>query len=199
MASARLAALREQYKGRVEWNLRSFPTLLGQTAPAPRVLERCVSQVLRAKREPEGARLSPELWLTMDPPHSSLPALTALEAARLEGSAALRALSEALMRAAQEQSVNVSRTDVLFELANRVGLKMNRFEAAFGSQPLRSVLEAEHRFAAQRGVCSVPTIVIAERWMIRGLRTPEEYQRLIDGCLAKADLEGQGGRERTVH
>ena len=32
-----------------------------------------------------------------------------------------------------EQGVNVTRTDVIFELANRVGLKMNAFAAAFGS------------------------------------------------------------------
>ena len=152
-----------------------------------------------AREEPEGSALSDSLWTAGDPPRSSVPALAALEAARLQGGGARNALAKALQRAALEQGVNVTRTDVVFELAAQVGLEMNRFSAAFQSPETRRLILEEHRLARDRGVRGVPTVVIGGRWMICGLREVAEYRDHILGCLYKVERERFAGPDHTLH
>jgi predicted DsbA family dithiol-disulfide isomerase len=104
-----------------------------------------------------------------------------------------------MQRAALEQGVNVSRTDVVFELASRVGLAMNDFSAAFHSEETRRLILDEHRLAASRGVRGVPTLVIGGRWMICGLRDLSEYREHILACLGKLAAPRAGSSERLVH
>ncbi len=92
-----------------------------------------------------------------------------------------------MQRAALEQGVNVARTDVVFELASRVGLSMNDFSAAFHSEETRRLILDEHRLAASRGVRGVPTLVIGGRWMICGLRDIVRVPR------AHPHLHGEAG------
>ncbi len=58
-------------------------------------------------------------------------------------------------------------------------------------------LQGEH-LARERGVTGVPTLVVAGRWMICGLRETLEYRRYILMCLKK-DTERRAAFERVVH
>ena len=72
-------------------------------------------------------------------------------------------LQDALRRAALIDGVNITRPDVVFELADRVGLQMNRF-AGLGSPQTRRLIREEHRSAARsRGVPSG-----SRQWIIAG-------------------------------
>jgi predicted DsbA family dithiol-disulfide isomerase len=202
LADLRLETLRQEFGDTVHWRVRPYPLRPHEATPTERELRGLSEEVQRARAEPEPVArlLSTDLWLGGDPPRSSLPGLAALEAARLQGPQARAYLARAMQRAALEQGVNVSRTDVLFELASRVGLAMNDFAAAFHSEETRRLILHEHRLASGRGVRGVPTLIIAGRWMLCGLRDVAEYREHILTCMGKLAAPRSGGSsERLVH
>jgi predicted DsbA family dithiol-disulfide isomerase len=202
LADLRLEVLRKELGDAVRWRVRPYPLRVQDTPPTERELRGLAAELQRARQEPDSAArlLTQELWLGGDPPRSSLPGLAALEAARLQGAQARSHLARAMQRAALEQGVNVARTDVVFELASRVGLAMSAFSAAFHSEETRRLILDEHRLAAGRGVRGVPTLVISGRWMICGLRDLAEYRDHILACMGKLAAPRSGGSsERIVH
>jgi len=101
-----------------------------ESLPSPRQLTRALRGVERARQERERLPLNSELWTSGDPPRSSMEPLAAVEAARLQGEPARAELLEALRRAALIDGVNVTRTDVVFELA-RAGVIEPQIAARF--------------------------------------------------------------------
>jgi predicted DsbA family dithiol-disulfide isomerase len=201
LADLRLDTLKQEFGDAIRWHVRPYPLRLHDTRPTERELRGFTEEVRRAQqeKEPVARLLSTELWQGGDPPRSSIPALTALEAARLQGPAARAYLARAMQRAALEQGVNVTRTDVVFELASRVGLEMSPFAAAFNSDKTRKLILEEHQLAASRGVRGVPTLVIGGRWMVCGLREVSEYREHILTCLGKLATPRPGSSERLLH
>lgn len=199
IAEQRLHAVQRELGDQLRLRWRPFPLRVHEALPSSKELAGWVKDLAEARKEPEGNTLSDGLWTAGDPPRSSLPALAALEAAQLQGAGARHALAKSLQRAALEQGVNVTRTDVVFELAAQVGLEMNRFSAAFQSPETRRLLLEEHRLARDRGVRGVPTVVIGGRWMICGLREVAEYRDHILGCLHKVEQERTAGPNHTLH
>lgn len=201
LADQRLELLRQEFGEVIRWSVRPYPLRIHDALPTEREKRGLVEEVQRAMREPDPAArlLTPDLWLGGDPPRTSVPALAALEAARLQGPQARAFLARSMQRAALEQGINVSRTDVVFELASRVGLAMNQFSAAFRSEETRRLILDEHRDAANRGVRGVPTLVIGGRWMLCGLREVTEYREHILACLGKVSAPRSGSPERLVH
>src|SRR5919198_325654 len=183
VADRRLEMVRRELGQVVRWTSRPYALRLKEATPSPQELEEWVQQVDRAQREPEGRELSKDLWLSADPPRSSVPALVALEAARLQGADAVAQLARCMQRAALQH-----------------GLDMNRFVAAWRSPQTRQLVVEEHRLASTRGVKGVPTLVIGGRWMLSGLRPTREYRRHILDCLGKFDRgDVDPGGPRILH
>jgi len=199
IVSERVASLRREFADAVRWRSRPYPPRAAERVPPPSEISRWIRDVKMARGEPEGARLSPDLWTGGDPPASNIAPLVALEAAGLQGPVARSMYAEALRRAALEGGVNVARADVALELAGALGLNMNRFAAAYHSAQTRRWVLQEHRTAKERGIDSVPTLVINRRWMISGLRDLAEYRRHILACMAKLGAPEQGSPERMLH
>jgi predicted DsbA family dithiol-disulfide isomerase len=199
IAEQRLAVLKAELGDTVRWKVRPFPLRTQDSVPSPRELSSWAKDIEDARKEVEGQSLSPELWTAPDPPRNSIPALAALEAARLQSHAGRNALARALQRAALEQGLNVTRSDVLFEMAASVGLDMNRFVAAYQSQETRRLITEEHRMATERGVKGVPTLVIGGKWMICGLREVSEYRQHVLACLEKVERKRYAPSDRTLH
>ncbi|WNG32791.1 DsbA family protein [Archangium violaceum] len=201
LADLRLESLKHEFGDILRWRVRPYPLRLHDKRPTEKELRGLTEEVRRAQQEPEPVAklLSTELWQGGDAPRSSIPALAALEAARLQGPTARAYLARAMQHAALEQGVNVTRTDVIFELASRVGLDMGPFSAAYQSQNTRKLILDEHQLAASRGVRGVPTLVIAGRWMVCGLREVSEYREHILTCLGKLHTPRSGSSERMVH
>jgi len=199
LAEGRLSPLREELSHLVAFHTRPFALRPREKRPSPRELESWSKEILRARQEPDGSALSTALWEEGDPPCSSVPALAALEAARLQGGVARQHLSRKMRKAALEQGVNVSRTDVVLELASQLGFDMNRFTAAFFSPETHRLILEEHKLAATRGIKGVPTLVLGGRWMLAGLRRTAEYREHILSCLAKSASRPDGLTDRTVH
>ncbi len=201
LADLRLESLKQEFGDILRWRVRPYPLRLHDKRPTEKELRGLTEEVRRAQQEPEPAAklLTTELWQGGDAPRTSVPALAALEAARLQGPSARAYLARAMQRAALEQGVNVTRTDVIFELASRVGLDMGPFSAAYNSEDTRKLILEEHQLAASRGVRGVPTLVIAGRWMVCGLRDVSEYRGHILTCLGKLYTPRSGSSERMVH
>ncbi len=133
----------------------------------------------KAAREPEASGTCADLWLSRDPPLSSIPALTALAAARLQGAPCEDAFRGALRDAALVRGVNVARTDVLLELAERTGLDVRRFAGALSARATEvRVLEAVEQ-ARDKGIDGPPALVVGEEWLVAGPRSQEEYCVLL--------------------
>ena len=201
LADVRLDPLKQEFGDIIRWRVLPYALRVQDKRPTDKERRGLTEEVARAQQEPDALarRLSTELWQGEDAPRSSIPALVALEAARLQSPAARGALARAMQGAALEQGVNVTRTDVIFELASRVGLDMNPFSVAYHSEDTRKLILDEHRLAASRGVRSVPTLVISGKWMVSGLREVSEYREHILTCLGKLYTPRAGSSERVVH
>jgi predicted DsbA family dithiol-disulfide isomerase len=201
LSDLRLETVKQEFGDLLRWHVRPYPLRIHDKRPTEKELRGLTNEVHRAQKEPEPVArlLTTELWRGGDAPRSSIPALAALEAARLQGPMARAHLARAMQRAALEQGVNVTRTDVIFELATRVGLNMSPFAAAYNSEDTRKLIHEEHQLAASRGVRGVPTLVIAGRWMVCGLREVSEYREYILDCLGKLHTPRAGSPERVVH
>ncbi len=150
----------------------------------------------RAAREPEASGTTPDLWLSDDPPLSTLPALAAIEAARLQGPSREASFREAVRHAALFRGINATRRDVLYELAGAAGLDMARFATALSAPATeRRVLES-FEDALGKGIEAAPALVIGDEWLIAGARTVDEYQSVLRR-YAQARLGLQG--VRVVH
>jgi predicted DsbA family dithiol-disulfide isomerase len=174
-----LAALEDVEYAFGPLDFEPFPTRL-----EPRAISRTERQALaravrKAARQPEAAGITADLWLSPDPPLSSIPALTALAAARLQGRTREAALRTALREAALVRGLNVSRPDVLVELAERVGLDLGRFTCAFCApateQRVRDALDE----AIDKGIRVAPALVIGDEWLVAGPRPIEEYRAVL--------------------
>jgi len=199
LAELRLLPLQRELADAFRFVPRPYPLRPMESLPTEDEISRAVKDLTSAAREREALPLRPELWTSGDPPRSSMEPLAALEAARLQGEPARLELQMRLRHAALEQGLNVTRPDIVFELAERAGLQMNRFTAAFGSSQTRRLIREEYRLARGRGVRRVPTLVIANRWMVSGLRETGEYRDLLLVCMGKLERSRTPTLERLVH
>jgi predicted DsbA family dithiol-disulfide isomerase len=150
----------------------------------------------KAAREPEAAGTLPDLWLSGDPPVTTLPALAALEAARQQGETRAATLRAALREAALARGINVTRRDVLLELAAASGLDVARFHGSLDSEHTQKHVLAAWDDALAKGVESAPALVIDEEWLVAGPRTMSQYRAILRRyATARLGLAGV----RVVH
>jgi predicted DsbA family dithiol-disulfide isomerase len=142
-------------------------------------------ELRRAAKEPDAPPFSPELWSpAASGPVSSAPGLVAIAAARLQGRTAEAALREALREAALVRALDVSRTDVLLEVAARAGLDLARFVPAFEAPATERALLDDIADAADRGIEDGPALVVGDDWMISGARSLRDYRLILKRYLA---------------
>ena len=199
VADQRLDVLRRELGGTVKFIPRPYALRTAEGLPTAREVKVAITELQRAQKEAEGKRLSVELWQGTDLPRSSVATLAALEAARVQGAEQRQVFYKAMQHAALVEGINVTRADVLFELAEKLSLQMNRFAATFNSQETRRLILEEHRIATDRGVRGVPTLVIGGRWMVSGVREVSEYREHILGCLGKRERANFRTSESILH
>ncbi len=157
-----------------------FPLRLEPRAMSRTERERLARAARRAAKEPEAQGITPDLWLSQDPPLSSIPPLAALAAARLQGVGREEALRTALRQAALFRGVNVSRRDVLYELAGCAGLDVSRFASALSTPWTERRVRACYEEAVDRGVEVAPALVVGEEWLVAGPRSIDEYREILE-------------------
>lgn len=177
LAESRLRLLVEEFDGALRLELSPFATRVEERLPSAREALAAVRAIRKVAREPEGSGFKADLWRSGDPPRSSLPPLVAMEAARiLGGEAGQDRMLAAMRRAAFRHGLNITRDDVLLELAERCGLDTARFATAFASQGTRRLVTSRIEQASFRGVASVPAVVIGGEWIVSGARSVDDYR-----------------------
>jgi predicted DsbA family dithiol-disulfide isomerase len=173
------AALDEIVAAYLPLRIEPFPMRCEPRAPSTRERRAFARTARRAAKEPEAAHTRPDLWLSPDAPLSTIPALTALAAARLQGPAREDALRDAIREAALVRGINVTRTDVLYELAEAAGLDVARFVGALCAPATEQSVHDAFEDAIERGIVDAPALVIGDEWLIAGTRPADEYRAVL--------------------
>lgn len=182
----------------IDFTLRHapFPQRVEPRAISSTERRRLALAARRAAREPEGIGVTPDLWLSTDPPLTSVPACTAIAAARLQGASHEAALREAIREAALVRGLNVARTDVLLELAERTGLDLGSFTRTFLSPTTEQQIRDTLLDAQDRGIQEAPALVIGDEWLVAGMRSAEDYRSILHRY---ATARFQAPRQRVLH
>ncbi len=159
--------------------IEPFPMRAEPRAPSSRERRAFAKAARRAAREPEAAHTRPDLWLSGDAPLSTVPALMALAAARLQGRAHEDALRDAIREAGLVRGINVTRSDVLYELAEAAGLDVARFAGALCAPTTERRVRDAVDGAIDKGILDAPALVIGDEWLMAGARSADEYRAVL--------------------
>lgn len=197
LVERRIAAAADAFPGRFRLEYAPFPRRWDARIPSARERKARARAVERAAREPDAPPLSAEVWSSASPPASGAPALVALAAARLQGVAREASLRHALREAALVRGLDVSRSDVLVEVASRdAALDLGRFVSALRASVTERQVRAAFDAALERGVGVAPSLVVGEEWLVAGLRPAAEYHEILRRYLTYcADVPA----ERVLH
>ncbi|MGZ5131435.1 MAG: DsbA family oxidoreductase [Caldimonas sp.] len=121
----------------------------------------------------------PRVWNTLD-------AHRMLHWAGLTDTAKQRALKHALLTAYHTNAENPGARQVLLRLAGEVGLDVDRAGAIFDSDEYTDVVRERERYWQERGIHSVPAVVIDGRHLISGGQPPEVFEEGLRRIAAAA-------------
>ena len=121
----------------------------------------------------------PRVWNTFD-------AHRLMHWAGLEGEDQQRALKHALLAAYHTHAENPGAREVLLRLAGEVGLDVDRARAILDSDEYADDVRQRERFWQERGIHSVPAIVIDGRHLISGGQPPEVFEKALRQIAAES-------------
>ncbi len=198
IAEQRIATAADELHGRFQPLAHApMPRRWEPRAPTPAERRTRIRELKRAALEPGAPAFTAELWSGPGTgPQSSAPALVAVAAACMQGLQAEQAMRHALREAALVVGVDVSRTDVIVEVAARAGLDLARFIPAFEASGTARAVREDVDEARDLGVRFSPSLVINEDWLVTGLRSLRDYRTLLRRYLA--DRAGSPV-EHTMH
>ena len=154
-------------------------------APSARERRGRARELRRAAREPDAPPFSPDVWNESPTgPQTSAPPHIAIAAARFQGLPAANRLRAALRETALVSGLDISRRDVILEVAARAGLDLARFLPAFEAVGTERALLEDIEEARDLGVEESPSLVINDDWLVPGLRSLRDYRLIMKRYLA---------------
>jgi predicted DsbA family dithiol-disulfide isomerase len=114
----------------------------------------------------------PRVWNTFD-------AHRLLHWAGTVSDATQRELKRALLTAYHTNAENPGARDVLLRLVGEVGLDVDRARAILDSDEYGAEVRQRERFWQERGIHSVPAVVIDDRHLISGGQPPEIFEEAL--------------------
>jgi predicted DsbA family dithiol-disulfide isomerase len=121
----------------------------------------------------------PRVWNTFD-------AHRLLHWAGTVSDARQRELKHALLTAYHTNAENPGARDVLLRLVAEVGLDTDRARAILDSAEYAGEVRERERFWQERGIHSVPAVVIDDRHLISGGQPPEVFEQALRQIAAAA-------------
>lgn len=88
-------------------------------------------------------------------------------------------LKMALFRAYFQQRREISSRDVLLDIAENEGFDRDAAAAALTSEQLSAEVSRDEALGAQNNIASVPTFVVAGKYILQGAAKPEEYSQAL--------------------
>lgn len=178
----RLREIEQVYGDRVRVHWRTFPLIPGEQ-PDRRVTQKTRDGWQRiGGEEPRACFVPPTIDAPL--PSSSIPALTAAKCAERQGGDAFERFHERLFTAHFRDHLDIGRPDVLWSLAQEIGLDLARFETDYAGEAYEAVLRDCAEGAAWFGVSALPTVILDEKVSLVGAVPAERYRLLIDWILA---------------
>lgn len=188
-----LDKLREQFSGRLKVTYRAFPIVkdVDEVLPADKT-ERIqffqgLATFFREVSKRTGIKIDPS-FLYDDPPKSTWPACTAFKAAMRQGTRKGERFLRRLRRAGLQESRNITRGEVLKELAEDSGLDIDRFMRDFYSKETEREVEEDFETGIREGVAGIPALVFGNdrglRVTVLGVRSFEEYRKVVSWLSA---------------
>ncbi|MCG9578983.1 DsbA family protein [Vibrio tubiashii] len=126
--------------------------------PMPEAMQRQIVSYWRKIEDFLGTQFNYEFWNTNVPRRSTYPACRAVLAARKQS--AEKQMLTAIQSAYYLEARNPSDSDVLIDLADSIGLDLERFESDFGSVTLNEEFMRELDFARSIGGNSFPSLFV---------------------------------------
>jgi len=121
----------------------------------------------------------PRVWNTFDAHRLLYWAGTVCDARQRE-------LKHALLTAYHTNAENPGARDVLVRLVGEVGLDVDRARAVLDSGEYADAVRERERFWQERGIHSVPAVVIDDRHLISGGQPPEVFEQALRQIAAAA-------------
>ncbi|NON63036.1 DsbA family protein, partial [Acidianus sp. RZ1] len=78
---------------------------------------------------------------------------------------------------------NVSSDEILIEVAQEIGLDIERFRQDFKSKKAKLAVIQDEEEAHAMGIRGVPAILLNDMWLIRGVQNEEYYKTVIEDML----------------
>ena len=103
-----------------------------------------------------------------------------------EGTEAQTRLKLALFRAHFQEGARVGERTVLLDIAEAEGFDRSAAEAALEDEALDTAIRLEEQRGRAAGIDSVPSFVIAGRWLVPGAREPDDYVAMLRRAAAMA-------------
>ena len=134
---------------------------------------------IRQRGEELGFRFGPRerIWNTFD-------AHRLLHWAALEGAGPARALKHALLTAYFSDGADVSDRDVLVRIAEAAGLDAARARDVLVSDEFADAVREREALYFNRGIRSVPAVIINDRYLISGGQPVEVFEGAMRSVLA---------------
>ncbi len=179
----RLSDIQQAYGDRVRIHWRTFP-LIPDQQPGRRASQKTREGRQRVgAEEPRALFVPPALESAL--PASSVPALTAVKCAERQGDACFERFHQRLFVAHFHDNLDISRQDVLWNLARECGLDMERFRNDYANgEAYQAVLQDYAEGAAWFGVSALPTVIFNEKLSLVGAVPAERYRSMVDWILA---------------
>lgn len=91
----------------------------------------------------------------------------------------------AIFRAYFEDGRDLGDIDVLVDIAEEIGLDTEEFRQAIEENRYRDEVLAEEEWAVQSGIRGVPAFIVEEKYLLTGVRPPEQLARVIQQVRAE--------------
>lgn len=142
-----------------------------------------------------------DFWEKCHPRRSTYPACRAVLAAKCQDTHYEVPMIEAIQHAYYLQARNPSNTDTLLELANEIGLDVERFSTELNSDKTKALLKHEIDFVRQMGGNSFPMLLLeknnAYHQILIDYIHPDKMLKEINHFLAYRDNGGHGTSNRN--
>lgn len=186
----RLKKIKEEYGEKVDVQYRVF-MLRPEPDPTAVFNDYRKNHWTNANSQPDSGRFV--MWEANGEefPNCSMPSAEAGLAARLQGREAWEAFHDNLLAAFFTENRNISDKKVVFEVAEKSGLDMDRFRDDVESGGLRQKAIKEHMEATNIGITGIPSVVVNEKAVLVGAVPTEQYRYVIDSILETGELPGR--------
>lgn len=181
MAETPLARVGQTDKLEIIW--RPFEL---RPEPVPLATREYLENAWATSVTPMAQQMGVEMGL---PPVQSRTRLAHEAAAFAQQSGKMAEMADALFRAFFQQGRDIGQVDVLCEVGGTVGLDPTQMRLCLEERQLEEAVGEELAMTRSYGITAVPTFIVGERYLLRGLVSEEQLRRVVRMCKGEGLIQ----------